>query len=66
MHIYILEFCGALGFKNRKNNNYAKVKILDDRNRISGEFVVSRLVIPKETQPGDELEFMNKTRRVQS
>ena len=62
MHMYVIEFCGPLGFKNRKDNRFARIKVLDDRNRISGEFVVSREVIPKVTKPGDELVFQNKTR----
>lgn len=62
MHLYVIEFCGPLGFKNKKDNRYAKIKVLDDRNRISGEFTIPRSCIAKETRPGDELRLINKTR----
>lgn len=65
MHLYVIEFCGPLGFKNKKDNRFARIRAIDDRGRISGEFVVTRSCIPKETRPGDKIGFINLTRSEQ-
>lgn len=62
MNIYIIEFCGNLGFKDKKDNRWARLRVIDDRNRINGEMLVTRTCLPKGSKPGDKLEFINITR----
>lgn len=62
MNIYIIEFCNNLGFKNKKDNRWARMRVVDNRNRISNEFVISRNGLPKDSKPGDKLEFINITK----
>jgi hypothetical protein len=60
MRIFVKDFCNSVGIKLNKHRhmNHALIVVIDDRERTRAEFIIPRKVLPKDTRPGDKVEFV--------